>query len=99
MADAVETPPVVVNQVNNEDLVGNLIAGQLISHTDAKSGFRTTEFWMTVGTIILTVTGAVPVPDHIKGYLLVAAAVAYAISRGIAKAGVAVPVELKAPEA
>jgi hypothetical protein len=86
--------PVVVNQFNNE---GDLIAGQLLAHTDAKSGLRTSEFWMTIGAILVTLTGVAPIPDHYKAILIAASAAAYAISRGLAKTGVAVPVEPKAP--
>lgn len=96
MAEPVK--PVVVNQINNDE-VGNLLAGEIVAHTEAKSGLRTTEFWLTVGAGLLYLTGIVPVPDHYKAILIAGSTGAYAIARGLAKQGVAVPVEPKAPEA
>lgn len=64
---------------------------------ESKAGYKTTEFWLVIATGGLTLLGTLPVPDHYKGVIAGALAGLYALSRGIAKKGVAV-VE-PAPEA
>lgn len=50
-----------------------------------KPGIKTTEFWVTVGTIGAGVAGILPFT--LPGWAVAAIAAAYAIARGLAKNG------------
>lgn len=55
---------------------------------ESKAGYKTTEFWMTIVTIIAVSLGSAPVPDSKEGYVAAALAAAYALARGLAKKGI-----------
>lgn len=62
-------------------------------YTEAKSGYKTTEFWITLFGVLGTQIGALDLPgEHAKTIATLAFAVAYVLSRGVAKAGVVAPV-------
>lgn len=65
---------------------------------ESKAGVKTTEFWLVILTAVLVQMDAIPLPDKYHGWVSGALAVAYVLSRGIAKSGNPV-VESKAPEA
>lgn len=64
----------------------------MVEVTTVKPGYRTTEFWITALTYVinlLNITGAWDwVSNWHSGLLMVIAAAAYKVSRGLAKAGV-----------
>ncbi len=68
-----------------DDFIGYL--PEVISET--KAGYRTTEFWTTVITSLAAISGAVPMPKDTGGLAAAVMVGLYAISRGIAKKGVA----------
>lgn len=56
---------------------------------ETKAGYKTTEFWAALATVILTQVGALHLPGHYGATIAtVAAVLGYVLSRGIAKAGV-----------
>jgi hypothetical protein len=52
-----------------------------------KPGIRTTEFWLTLISVVLIDTGSIPVPDKYKAISTALATIGYALSRGLAKLG------------
>jgi hypothetical protein len=56
--------------------------------TETKTGYKTTEFWVTVIVSLFAVVDPASLPDWAQGGLLAVAAGAYAISRGLAKQGI-----------
>lgn len=56
--------------------------------TEAKAGWKTTEFWVTVLTLIATNINLLPIPDKYQGLVNVVLPAVYALARGLAKAGV-----------
>jgi len=58
-----------------------------VKSAPAKPGWQTTEFWVSVLTVIGGVAAAQQnaVPDRYAAYLAMASTIAYALSRGIAK--------------
>lgn len=56
--------------------------------TETKPFYLTSEFWITIATIVTTLAGALPVGGRTATILATVAAAAYTISRGLAKAGV-----------
>jgi hypothetical protein len=70
-----------------------LIADAPLAFREAKAGYKTTEFWLTLIVIVLAQLGTLSLPGHYgRTITTAAAAAAYAISRGLAKAGVPSPV-------
>lgn len=56
---------------------------------ETKPFFKTSEFWILIGALLGAITGIFPGLDgHWRSILAVAAAAAYAVSRGLAKSGV-----------
>jgi hypothetical protein len=55
---------------------------------ESKAGYKTTEFWLTVLTMVLLNVNLIPLPDSWQGIASAALVVVYAISRGLAKRGV-----------
>jgi protein-arginine kinase len=56
---------------------------------ESKAGYKTTEFWLTIVGAVLTQVGALHLPGKYGATIAtIALLVSYAISRGIAKAGV-----------
>ncbi len=62
---------------------------------ESKAGYKTTEFWLMIVISVLTVVDAIPLPEQYEAILVTALGVAYALSRGLAKKGVAVVEEPK----
>lgn len=88
MSDIVDdTAPVVVNQ--NVDATAGAIGAIPAIIEEAKAGYKTTEFWLAVAISILTVLDGIPLPEKYEGFVVTLLGIAYALSRGIAKAGVA----------
>ena len=56
---------------------------------ESKPGIRTTEFWLTVATSLLVVVDGLPLPEKYEGAVVALLGAVYALSRGIAKKGVA----------
>lgn len=71
-----------------EVLLPALVAQSTGIVKEAKAGYKTTEFWLTIASAVLLDVGALPVPDHIKAYATAGLAAVYTISRAIAKHGV-----------
>lgn len=55
---------------------------------ESKDGYRTTEFWVAIAAALATQFDVTSLPEKVQGYVVGAIAVAYVISRGIAKKGV-----------
>lgn len=55
---------------------------------ETKSGYKTSEFWLTIVGSISVATGLVPTPVDTKGWALVALVALYCIARGLSKKGV-----------
>lgn len=94
-------PTTTVNVVQAEKAVdySNLTEGEItqiegffselpVIFKEAKAGYKTTEFWLTVLTVILLNVNLIPLPDSWQGIASAALVVVYAISRGLAKKGV-----------
>jgi hypothetical protein len=62
---------------------------------ESKAGWKTTEFWVTIGGSLLVFVNGIPMPEKLEPYFVGAVGVAYIISRGIAKKGVPVIEESK----
>lgn len=56
--------------------------------TESKAGYKTTEFWVTIVVSLFAVVDPASLPDWAQTALLGVAAAAYAVSRGLAKAGI-----------
>ena len=54
---------------------------------ETKAFYLTSEFYVTVGAVVASLAGVFPVNDKVGSTLAVVSAAAYAISRGLAKAG------------
>ena len=52
-----------------------------------KPGWRTSEFWLSLLSIVLINVELIPIPDEWKWAATIAVAVGYQISRGLAKTG------------
>ncbi len=76
----------LVNQSNFD--TGQLAPALNAIVKESKAGYRTTEFWVSVAVSLLTVLDGIPLPEKFEGAILAAIAVAYTLSRGIAKQGV-----------
>lgn len=50
-----------------------------------KAGWKTSEFWVVIGTIAGSVAVIPDVPGWVRAVCATAAAIAYAVSRGLAK--------------
>lgn len=55
---------------------------------ESKSGYKTTEFWLTVITSLMVVVDGVPLPEKFEGVVIAVLGAAYALSRGLAKKGI-----------
>lgn len=56
---------------------------------EAKAGYKTTEFWITLVTVLLAQLQVLHLPGHYGATIATVASVAaYALSRGVAKSGV-----------
>jgi hypothetical protein len=66
-----------------------LVEAEAVEPVESKPGYLTTEFWLILLLNVLPELGAIDVGDtKIKGLIHVASIVGYALSRGLAKAGV-----------
>lgn len=83
--------PVVVNQtvVADTDALQAAIVRVPEVIEETRKGWKTTEFWIVLGTSVLTVLNGIPLPEKYEGVVVAALAAIYALSRGIAKKGVA----------
>ena len=55
---------------------------------ESKAGYKTTEFWtMVVGSVLVNLN-AIPLPEKYEGFVTAGLMGLYALSRGLAKAGV-----------
>jgi len=59
-----------------------------MTSSETKPGYLTTEFWVTILTLVLNNLSALPVPDKYQGLINVFLPVAYVLARGLAKQGV-----------
>lgn len=57
---------------------------------ESKEGYKTTEFWLMIVISLLTVVDGIPLPEKYEAVVVAALGIAYALSRGLAKKGVAV---------
>lgn len=55
---------------------------------ETKKFYLTSEFWVAVAAVVGSLSGALPIPEQYEGAVAAIVAAAYAISRGLAKAGV-----------
>lgn len=76
---------VVVNQTFETDDLAPAINGII---KESKSGYKTTEFWVSIAVALLTVLDGIPLPEKFEGVVVGAIGAVYVISRGIAKQGV-----------
>ena len=65
---------------------------------ESRAGYKTTEFWLTIITVVLLNVNLIPLPDSWQGIASAALVVVYAISRGLAKQGVPDAEPVKAPD-
>ncbi len=70
------------------DQIEDLFSELPVIFKESKAGYKTTEFWLTVLTVILLNVNLIPLPDSWQGIASAALVVVYAISRGLAKKGV-----------
>lgn len=56
--------------------------------SETRTGYKTTEFWITVASALAVALDGVPIPDKYQGPVVGLIAAAYIISRGVAKKGV-----------
>jgi hypothetical protein len=84
--------PEVVNIYNTDsgEAVGELIESLPTVVKESKSGYKTTEFWITIATALAVTLEAVPVPAKYEGIVVAVVGALYVISRGLAKQGVPV---------
>lgn len=68
--------------------VTNTIEELPVLFKETKEGYKTTEFWSAVVVSLLTVLGAIPVPEKFQGVVVGVLSAAYAVSRGLAKKGI-----------
>lgn len=62
---------------------------ELMTNTETKAFWKTSEFWVFVGVQVTTLGNLVPTGNAtVRTIIAGAAAAAYALSRGLAKAGV-----------
>lgn len=54
---------------------------------ESKPGYLTTEFWVTLLTLVLNNLSVLPIPDKYQGLINVLVPIGYALSRGLAKSG------------
>lgn len=92
---AAEADPAVA-KIAGDVVAHNLDAAQDFTdlkagYQEAKAGYKTTEFWGSLVLIVLTQVGALDLPGNGKTITTAATGAAYAISRGLAKLGVASP--------
>jgi hypothetical protein len=87
-----EGTPLPGPQTDPNDTVGEqvdyLIKNAPTVIDESKKGYKTTEFWVSLLASVLVVFDGIPTPETKEGYVVGAIAVAYAVARGIAKAGV-----------
>lgn len=88
-----EGDPVSTTVTTTQEVPGNAIT-EVVSEIPAvvkesKEGYKTTEFWVAIVISLLTVLNGIPMPEKYEGFVVAALGAAYAISRGIAKKGVA----------
>lgn len=94
-------PGTTVNVINADKAVdySNLTEGQVgqieelfaevpVLIKESKAGYKTTEFWLTIVTLVLLNVNLIPLPDSWQGIASAALVVVYAVSRGLAKKGV-----------
>lgn len=55
---------------------------------ETKKFYLTSEFWVAVAAVVGSLSGALPIPPEYEGVVAAVVTAAYAISRGLAKAGV-----------
>ena len=55
---------------------------------ETKKFYLTSEFWVAVAAVAGSLTGVLPIPPEYEGVVAAVVTAAYAISRGLAKAGV-----------
>lgn len=89
--NVVQTEKAVDYSHLTDDQIGQLekLASQIpMIFKEAKAGYKTTEFWLTVITVVLLNVNLIPMPDSWQGVVSGLLIVFYAISRGLAKKGV-----------
>lgn len=87
MSEVIDVTP------QDETHVDEVLALLPLLFKEAKEGYKTTEFWLTIAVVVLTWVDAIPLPDKYEGAVAFLAAAAYAISRGLAKKGVPAPAD------
>jgi len=73
------------------DIPAVLTAVEAPVRIETKTGWKTSEFWVSVAVALTALAGALPIPPHYSGVVAAAIGGAYAISRGFAKSGVPGP--------
>lgn len=86
LAKEVKTNPIAVEATLEHAAPAILSQVGAISK-EVKAGYKTTEFYVVILAALLADVGALPIPDHAKAYITAGLAAAYAIARGVAKAG------------
>jgi len=59
----------------------------MVVQHESKPGYLTTEFWVTILTLILNNVSVLPIPDKWQGAINAILPVGYALARGLAKLG------------
>lgn len=54
---------------------------------ETKAFYLTSEFWVTVAAVVTSLSGILPVGNHLGSTLAIIASAAYALARGLAKSG------------
>jgi hypothetical protein len=83
MPDSVVTP-----DAPDTEAIQQVIAELPQVIKEAKAGYRTTEFWITIAWVIASQLQVLHLPSKYGDLSSIAAVVAYVLSRGIAKKGV-----------
>lgn len=89
-----EGDPVSTTVTTTQEVPGGSAVTEVISEIptvvkESKEGYKTTEFWVAVVISLLTVLNGIPMPEKYEGFVVAALGAAYALSRGVAKKGVA----------
>lgn len=84
-AQAVVDNPSVGNAVELEQDFQPLVPAVV---KETKAGYKTTEFWLSLGASLLIAFGTLPTPHDAKGFAVAAIVALYAVARGLAKKGI-----------
>jgi hypothetical protein len=78
------------------ETINEVIADVPMIVKESKAGYKTSEFWLTIAISAFTLLNGIPMPEKYEGFVIAAMGGLYALSRGLAKKGIA---HIEVPEA